>query len=84
MLVAVIASPPSLRVCDNGPGIKPSERKLIFERYARGTRPRWEGTGLGLAIVQEVAAVHGATVTVTDGELGGACFSFEFAVPESP
>ncbi len=84
VLVAVIASPPSLRVCDNGPGIKPSERKLIFERYARGTRPRWEGTGLGLAIVQEVAAVHGATVTVTDGELGGACFSFEFAVPESP
>ena len=84
VLVAVIASPPSLRICDNGPGIRPSERKLIFERYARGTRPRWEGTGLGLAIVQDVATLHGATVTITDGELGGACFSFEFAVSGSP
>jgi len=76
--VAVIESPPGLRVSDNGPGIKPSERRVIFERYARGSRPRWEGTGLGLAIVADVAAMHGARVTVTDGELGGACFAFEF------
>jgi two-component system, OmpR family, sensor histidine kinase TctE len=78
VLVAVIESPPGLRVCDNGPGIKPSERALIFERYARGSRPRWEGTGLGLAIVRDVAMLHGACVTITDGELGGACFVFEF------
>ena len=79
VLVAVIASPTSLRVCDNGPGIKPSERKVVFERYARGARPRWEGTGLGLAIVHDVATLHGATVSITDGELGGACFTFQFA-----
>ena len=79
VLVAVIESPPGLRICDSGPGIKPSERAVIFERYARGSRPRWEGTGLGLAIVHDVAALHGATVSVTDGELGGACFVFEFA-----
>ncbi len=78
VLVAVIESPPGLRICDSGPGIKPSERKAIFERYARGSRPRWEGTGLGLAIVHDVATLHGAVVTVTDGELGGACFAFEF------
>ena len=78
VLVAVIESPASLRVCDSGPGIKPSERALIFERYARGSRPRWEGTGLGLAIVHDVAALHDARVMVSDGELGGACFSFEF------
>jgi two-component system sensor histidine kinase TctE len=78
VLVAVIESPAGLRVCDNGPGIKPSERALIFERYARGSRPRWEGTGLGLAIVQDVAALHGASVAITDGELGGACLAFEF------
>jgi two-component system sensor histidine kinase TctE len=79
VLVAVIESPPGLRICDSGPGIKPSERQVIFERYARGSRPRWEGTGLGLAIVGDVASLHGATVTITDGELGGACFVFEFA-----
>ena len=78
VLVAVIESPPGLRICDNGPGIKPSERKVIFERYARGSRPRWDGTGLGLAIVHDVATLHGATVAITDGELGGACFTFEF------
>ncbi len=78
VLVAVIESPPGLRICDSGPGIKPSERQVIFERYARGSRPRWEGTGLGLAIVNDVASLHGATVTITDGELGGACFAFEF------
>jgi len=78
VLVAVIESPPGLRVCDSGPGIKPSERRMIFERYARGSRPRWEGTGLGLAIVDDIAALHGAVVMVTDGELGGACFAFEF------
>jgi len=78
VLVAVIESPPGLRICDSGPGIKPSERKLIFERYARGSRPRWDGTGLGLAIVDDVATLHGATVAITDGELGGACFTFEF------
>jgi two-component system, OmpR family, sensor histidine kinase TctE len=54
---------------------------VIFERYARGSRPRWEGTGLGLAIVHDVAALHGARVSVADGELGGACFTFEFAPP---
>ncbi len=81
VLVAVIESPPSLRVCDSGPGIKPSERKLIFERYARGARPRWEGTGLGLAIVQDIALLHGARVDISDGELGGACFTFEFPPP---
>ncbi|MFL6681794.1 MAG: sensor histidine kinase N-terminal domain-containing protein [Burkholderiaceae bacterium] len=78
VLVAVIESPPGLRICDNGPGIKPSERRVIFERYARGSRPRWQGTGLGLAIVHDIAAMHGATVSVSDGELGGACFAIEF------
>jgi len=82
VLVAAIAAPAGLRVCDSGPGIKPSERKVIFERYARGSRPRWEGTGLGLAIVHDIATLHGATVGITDGELGGACFTLEFPAPE--
>ena len=87
VLVAATESPPALRVCDSGPGIKPSERKLIFERYARGARPRWEGTGLGLAIVHDIAQLHDATVEVSDGELGGACFTLQFppvGAAESP
>ena len=83
VLVAVLDSPARLRVCDSGPGIQPSERKAIFERYVRGSQARWEGTGLGLAIVHDIAALHGAVVTVTDGELGGACLTIEFALPEA-
>ncbi|MBW8759625.1 MAG: HAMP domain-containing histidine kinase, partial [Burkholderiales bacterium] len=45
------------------------------------SRPRWEGTGLGLAIVHDVVAMHGAKITVSDGELGGACFAIEFPAP---
>ena len=83
VLVAVLDSPARLRVCDSGPGIQPSERQAIFERYVRGSQARWEGTGLGLAIVHDIAALHGAVVTVTDGELGGACLTIEFAPPEA-
>ena len=65
-------------MCDSGPGIKPSEREAIFERYARGAAVAWPGTGLGLAIVADVAALHGATISIDDGELGGACFELAF------
>ena len=84
VLVAVLDSPARLRVCDSGPGIQPSERQAIFERHVRGSQARWEGTGLGLAIVRDIAALHGAAVTITDGELGGACLTIEFAPPEAP
>ena len=81
VLVAVLASPARLRVCDSGPGIAPSERRSIFERYVRGTTATWDGTGLGLAIVHDIALLQGASVAISDGELGGACFEIEFAEP---
>ncbi|MEP6506412.1 MAG: sensor histidine kinase, partial [Betaproteobacteria bacterium] len=62
VLVAVLASPARLRVCDSGPGIAPSERRTIFERYVRGPTATWEGTGLGLAIVHDIALLQGAGV----------------------
>ena len=83
VLVAVLDAPARLRVCDSGPGIRPSERQAIFERYARGSQATWEGTGLGLAIVHDIASLHGASVTITDGELGGACLTIEFPAPDA-
>jgi two-component system sensor histidine kinase TctE len=82
VLVAVLASPARLRVCDSGPGIAPSERRTIFERHVRGSTATWAGTGLGLAIVQDIALLQGASVSITDGELGGACVDIEFARDE--
>ena len=81
VLVAVLVTPTGLRVCDSGPGIAPSERRAIFERYVRGAKVRWEGTGLGLAIVRDIAVLQGARVRVSDGALGGACFDIVFDGP---
>jgi signal transduction histidine kinase len=67
---------------DRGPGVAPSERERIFERFARGSAARHRiGTGLGLALVSEQAeAMHGR-VWVEDTPGGGARFIVE--LPES-
>lgn len=62
-------------VDDDGPGIPPSERERVFERFVRldEARARDEGgSGLGLAIVAELVAAHSGTIDVDDGPLGGA------------
>ena len=69
---------------DDGDGIPVSERDRVFERFVRLEEARDRdsgGSGLGLAIVAEVAAVHGATVTVLDSALGGARIEVRFPSP---
>ena len=56
-----------LTVEDNGPGIAPSERARVFERFYRVLGTGAEGCGLGLAIVREIAQSHGAEVRLTPG-----------------
>ena len=51
-----------LEVEDNGPGIAPSERGHVFERFYRILGSEVEGSGLGLAIVREIAQRHAATI----------------------
>ncbi len=63
---------------DAGPGIDPSERTKIFERFYRGSasgrRGTGTGTGLGLALVAEhMRVMHGA-VRVESAPEGGARF----------
>ncbi len=53
-----------LEVEDNGPGIAPSERAQVFERFYRILGSDVEGSGLGLAIVREIAQRHGADVDI--------------------
>ena len=62
-----------ITVADNGPGIDPSVRPVLFERFARAdsSRSRKAGsTGLGLAIVEAVVHSHRGTVDVGDNEPG--------------
>jgi len=58
---------PRLSVQDDGPGIAPEERTLIFERFYRVEHGNGDGCGLGLSIVAEIARLHQATVEVTGG-----------------
>ena len=74
----------ALEVQDDGPGIAPAEREQVLERFHRAEGSPGEGCGLGLAIVREIASVHGAVVTVGEGEDGrGARISVIFAAIES-
>jgi two-component system OmpR family sensor kinase len=67
-----------VEVADDGPGIPPSVRTQVFDRFVRGEGPadtaRGTGTGLGLAIVSAVAESHGGNVEATDSPSGGALF----------
>ncbi|MCG5431995.1 HAMP domain-containing histidine kinase [Mycobacterium sp. MYCO198283] len=58
-------------VDDNGRGLPAEERREVLGRFARGSTAAPGGTGLGLALVAQQAALHGGTVTLCDGPLGG-------------
>jgi len=58
-------------VADNGPGIPASERKRVFERFARLDQSRSKpGNGLGLALVKAVAEQHGGSLELADNVPG--------------
>jgi signal transduction histidine kinase len=64
-----------LTVTDDGPGILPSDRERVFERFTRLDHSRTldtGGAGLGLAIVRELVRRHGGTIAVTDVDAGHA------------
>jgi signal transduction histidine kinase len=66
-----------LAVEDDGEGIAVTERERVFDRFVRLDEARERdrgGSGLGLAIVREIAALHGGSVAVTEGDSGGARF----------
>ena len=64
-----------LEVEDSGPGIAPALREAVFRRYVR-LDDKVAGSGLGLAIVRDIAAAHGARITIASPAGGqGALFS---------
>lgn len=69
-----------IAVEDTGPGIPEAERSRVFERFYRLLDRGSEGCGLGLAIVQEIAASHGAQITLDSGP-GGIGTSVQIAFP---
>ena len=53
-------------VLDQGPGVPPADRRLIFEKFGRSTEVETKpGTGLGLFIARSIAEAHGGALDVT-------------------
>ena len=81
--VAVCTDPGLVRleVDDEGPGVPPDERALVFDRFARGraasARGGTDGTGLGLALVAQHVTAHKGTIRIEDRPGGGARFVVE-------
>jgi signal transduction histidine kinase len=66
----------AIHVADSGPGIAPSVRPHIFERFYRGEVSRsGQGAGLGLAIAKELVELQGGTITATSQPGHGATFT---------
>jgi two-component system sensor histidine kinase TctE len=74
----------TLSISDDGPTIPPQERTRVFERFHRLLGGKAEGSGLGLAIVSEIAALHGARITVGEDHDGtGNTFTVHFPPPRA-
>jgi signal transduction histidine kinase len=71
-------------VTDNGPGVPPSDRELIFDRFRQGgAGGRTGGTGLGLAISRRIVEQFGGTLEVSDCGGNGRGATFSIGLPVS-
>ena len=68
-------------VADQGPGVSPEDVERIFEPFSRGRGST--SSGVGLAICRAIVEAHGGTISVQDGEGGGAQFLFTLPVHRS-
>lgn len=60
-----------IAIDDNGGGLPEEERRVVFERFSRGSTASHSGSGLGLALVAQQAELHGGTASLEDSPLGG-------------
>lgn len=60
----------AIRVDDDGRGLAASARDAVLRRGVRADQ-QVQGSGLGLSIVDDLARLHGGTLTLADSPLGG-------------
>ena len=61
----------AISVRDEGPGIDPSLRERVFDRFYRADASRHgQGNGLGLALVKAVSRAHDGSIALSDADPG--------------
>ncbi|OTA19685.1 sensor protein PhoQ [Xenorhabdus beddingii] len=68
-------------VDDDGPGVPPDKREMIFQRGLRADTLR-VGQGLGLSIATEIVEQYSGNISIKDSPLGGARVSVVFRVQQ--
>ncbi len=75
--VRVAPSPPTVRVDDEGKGIRPEDLPHVFDRFWRAADAPTGGTGLGLSIAAWIAEHHGGAIRAVNRPAGGARFEVQ-------
>ncbi len=70
-----------IAIDDNGGGIPEEERRVVFDRFSRGSTASHSGSGLGLALVAQQAQLHGGTAALENSPLGGARLVLRLPAP---
>jgi signal transduction histidine kinase/Na+/proline symporter len=68
-----------VKIADNGPGVIPELREIIFEKFFQAknqTMRKPKGSGLGLAISKKIIQLHEGKIGVTTNEPEGSVFTF--------
>ena len=76
-----------LAVSDEGAGVDPDERVLVFTRFYRGDNDATRatrGAGIGLAVVRELVERSRGSVRVEQTQAGGARFVVRFPAAAEP
>ena len=66
-------------VDDNGVGVEEHERKMVLERFKRGSNNYGQGSGLGLSLVTQQVEIHSGRIEISESSMGGA--RIEMALP---
>jgi two-component system sensor histidine kinase/response regulator len=74
-------------ISDDGPGVAPEHRKVIFEKFGQaplGRAGKARSTGLGLTFCKLAVEAHGGTIGVDSSNGGGARFWIELPRNREP
>lgn len=77
--ISRIGSMLQVKIADNGPGVIPELREIIFEKFFQAknqTMRKPKGSGLGLAISKKIIQLHEGKIGVDTNEPEGSVFIF--------